>query len=242
MAKIFYVEPKLSRDIEYHSHDYAQIALQTKGEFHLFITGKEYVITPDYMVIIPPNVLHGYQCNETDKTILFNISSDMVNKSDRELLVQNPILKVSSRMGPIIETIKAELKENNDSDCVTHLFYYVYNKFLEQCQIKSVQYINLHYAQDITVAKLAEIENYNVSYYSEWFKQKTGFSPSDFIQNTRIEKAKILLINTQLKITEIANRVGYTNNSAFARSFGNIAGVSPSLYREINFQNSGKEH
>lgn len=232
MQKIGYYEPELTQEIRYHSHDYAQIVLQTKGDFYLSLLDKEYLLTSDVIAFVPTNCLHGFRSEERDKTILFNVPAELTQKRDSEIILQNPILKIGDRLRPIIDLIRKDLREDPEGEAVKFLFYYLYNKFLRQCQIKSVQYINDHYSEELPISQLAAIENYNVSYYTEWFKQKTGFLPSEFIQNTRIEQAKVLLLNTDLKINEIANRVGYKNNSAFARTFSQVAGVSPKAYRD----------
>lgn len=52
--------------------------------------------------------------------------------------------------------------------------------------------------------QLAKIENYNVTYYCDWFKQQTGLSPSFYLRNTRIQRAKELLVTTNFSVMEIA--------------------------------------
>ena len=80
--------------------------------------------------------------------------------------------------------------------------------------------------------QLAEMENYNVTYYNDWFKQQTGVSPSLYLRHTRIERAKELLVDTEFTVMEIAVMVGYSSNATFTRAFHSITGMTPKAYRE----------
>ena len=79
--------------------------------------------------------------------------------------------------------------------------------------------------------KLADIEHYNISYYSEWFKNKMNVSPIEYIQNLRVKKAKELLLNTNLTILQVSQIVGYEHNSSFTRVFKYLEKISPTEFR-----------
>ena len=100
----------------------------------------------------------------------------------------------------LVDLIQAELKQNPESRSVRHLYSYLYSKLTENCAAPSIRYIGEHYDLPITVNQLAEIENYNVTYYNGWFKQKTGFSPSLYLRCIRINRAKELLANTSFSV------------------------------------------
>ena len=80
--------------------------------------------------------------------------------------------------------------------------------------------------------QLAEIENYNATYYSDWFKQQTGVSPSMYLRCLRITRAKELLEDTKYTVMDIAVMVGYSSNSTFTRAFHSVVGMTPKEYRE----------
>ncbi|HML85738.1 MAG TPA: AraC family transcriptional regulator [Bacteroidales bacterium] len=103
---------------------------------------------------------------------------------------------------------------------------------MENCSTSSIKYISDHYDQPITVQQLAEIENYNVTYYNDWFKEQTGFPPHLYLRYVRINKAKELLIETDFSIMEIAVMVGYSSNSTLTRAFHSLTGMTPKEYRE----------
>lgn len=74
-------------------------------------------------------------------------------------------------------------------------------------------------------------------YYIEWylsslFNEKNHISFSNFVQNLRIEEAKILLKTTKMKVNDISKKVGYENNSYFVNQFTKNIGMTPNEYRE----------
>lgn len=85
---------------------------------------------------------------------------------------------------------------------------------------------------DIALKKLAVIEHYNISYYTEWFKNKMKVSPVEYIQNLRVEKAKELLLNSNLSILQISQMVGYEHNSSFTRVFKYFKKITPAEFRK----------
>ncbi|WP_438351364.1 response regulator transcription factor [Paenibacillus sp. FA6] len=98
---------------------------------------------------------------------------------------------------------------------------------------KLKQYIreHLHDSDKVSLIHLAEVVFFNPSYLSRFFKQETGTTLSDYITATRIEKAKQLLAQSDLKVQDVAERVGYVNATNFTRFFRKLTGVTPQDYR-----------
>jgi AraC family transcriptional regulator len=68
-------------------------------------------------------------------------------------------------------------------------------------------------------------------HFSRAFKQSMGMSPTNFIAERRIERAKRLLQETELPISEIALRAGFSSQSHFTTSFHRVAGATPKAFR-----------
>jgi two-component system response regulator YesN len=94
------------------------------------------------------------------------------------------------------------------------------------------QYIAEHMNEDLSLAKLAEKVYFNPSYLSRLFKQNTGINLLSYINEVRLERAKELLKNNDLKIYEIAIAVGYESASYFTQFFKRTLKISPQEYRE----------
>ncbi|TJY44127.1 helix-turn-helix domain-containing protein [Cohnella pontilimi] len=94
------------------------------------------------------------------------------------------------------------------------------------------EYIEKHYQQDVSLDTLADKLGITRSYLSTYFKEKTGIYFVDYVNRVRINLAKELLMNTDIKIQEAAARVGYQNINSFNRMFKKFTGVTPSEYRK----------
>jgi two-component system, response regulator YesN len=69
------------------------------------------------------------------------------------------------------------------------------------------------------------------SYFSNLFKKEKGVSYVEYLTGVRIEKAKKLLCEKDLKIHEVSNMVGYEDSNYFSRVFKKIVGISPVEYK-----------
>lgn len=93
-------------------------------------------------------------------------------------------------------------------------------------------YIKSNLEKDLTLVRLAELHHFNPSYLSRFFKQEMGINLSEFIDDSRIRKAKELLMNHELMVREVALQVGYESAHSFTRLFKKQTGMTPQEYRE----------
>ena len=93
-------------------------------------------------------------------------------------------------------------------------------------------FIAEHAQDDLSLAAVAQAVNMSASYFSEKFKEITGLNFVAYVARTRIEKARNLLHNPNLRISEIAFEVGFQSLSQFNRTFKKIVGESPHDYRD----------
>jgi len=93
-------------------------------------------------------------------------------------------------------------------------------------------YINEHLEEDLSLVRLAEINHFNPTYLSRFFKQERGINLSDYIDQCRIRKAMELLKDGELKIREVSEAVGYESAHSFTRFFKKATGMTPQEYRD----------
>ncbi|MDG0791348.1 response regulator [Cohnella ginsengisoli] len=93
------------------------------------------------------------------------------------------------------------------------------------------QHIAEHLDSDLSLEALAGVVYLNPSYLSTLYKQSTGHNLSDYIAEMRMDKARTLLAQPQLRIHEIAPRVGFGAPAYFTRFFKKHAGLTPQEYR-----------
>lgn len=92
-------------------------------------------------------------------------------------------------------------------------------------------YIEGHADEELSLAAVAKVVNVSASYFSQKFKQSTGMNFVEYVSRTRVEKARNLLQNPHLRISEIAFAVGFQSLSQFNRTFKKVTGQSPSSNR-----------
>jgi two-component system, response regulator YesN len=92
-------------------------------------------------------------------------------------------------------------------------------------------YIEQHLSGDLSLTTLADVFHFHPVYLSRMYKETTGMSLSDYITNERLERAYSLLSESEIAVTSIAEKTGFTSANYFCRWFRKRAGTSPQEYR-----------
>lgn len=96
---------------------------------------------------------------------------------------------------------------------------------------QTIRYVRANVGKQITLEELARRANLSTYYFSHVFKRATGFSPIEYVINTRLDQAKVLLLNTSLSVEEIADRVGYQSSGSLINLFVKKMNMSPREFR-----------
>lgn len=99
---------------------------------------------------------------------------------------------------------------------------------------EAAHYISTHFNEDLSLKLIAEKYNVSTSYFSKKFKSLTGFNFKEYLIAVRIKEACELLIQTNISITEIATKCGFTDSNYFGDAFKKIKGVSPRDFRRVS--------
>lgn len=97
-----------------------------------------------------------------------------------------------------------------------------------------LSYMERNYVNDLKLEDLAKLFSYNSAYLGKVFKKATGSSFNEVLNSIRIENAKRLLLETDLKVYQISEQVGYSNTDYFYSKFRRYVGVSPKEFIERN--------
>lgn len=97
---------------------------------------------------------------------------------------------------------------------------------------KAIDYIEKNYHKEISLKFLSEYLNLSKHYVCYLFKKETGDNISLYVNKLRIEKAKQLVLESDCKIKEIYDRVGFSDLQYFCKTFKRITGMTVIQYRD----------
>lgn len=123
----------------------------------------------------------------------------------------------------LIKIYRAYKAQNKDLLCSDRLKYQLIDA--------SICYLKENYASKLNLEEISQHAFLSKSYFSTLFKKATGMSVFEYLQNIRIQKACQLLSSETVKVTEIAEAVGYTDYRFFNKTFKKITGLTAQEYR-----------
>lgn len=106
------------------------------------------------------------------------------------------------------------------------------NGYISPSLYKCVNYIKNNYSEKISLDDVAGKSNVSVSYMHKLFKKTFNKTPLEYLTEIRIQKAKYLLIATNMKISDISEKTGFESSTNFYITFKAKVGMSPSSFRK----------
>jgi AraC family transcriptional regulator len=97
---------------------------------------------------------------------------------------------------------------------------------------KVAQYIEEHLSEDISLATLAELARLSTFHFVRAFKQSFGLPPHRYLSSLRMERAKSLLADPAMSVTQVGFNLGFSETSSFTTTFRKHTGLTPTAYRQ----------
>ena len=147
------------------------------------------------------------------------------------------------------QEVRCALQQAADIDQVQHQVELVFAPLLETSaqtggktmQVrKAIEYLDRHYAERITLAELAEQAGFSAEHFSRVFRRETGVNYITYLNNLRMKHAVQLLEQTDCKVYEIAEKVGFSSLSYFSTAFKKKFGKNPYEY-QVSHQRGRQE-
>lgn len=178
---------------------------------------------------------------------LFNVQNDI---SSVKLFLTDLYLRVKEKCNRTYNTIKIPFPTNAESiDKIDgcHYLYEIIQFLSEQAEMVMnatgnpsrdtilddiLYYIDHNYQTNIKLESIAPLFGYNSAYLGKIFTKTTGESFNSYIDHKRIDHSKELLKENNLKVYEVAEKVGYKNVDYFHKKFKKYVGISPAEYRK----------
>lgn len=101
----------------------------------------------------------------------------------------------------------------------------------EHVAVQIQRYVRNNLNGDLHLNTLASLFYLSPNHISFLFKKETGYTISEYIENTRMERAKALLCTSNTTVAEVSAQVGYQNAAYFSRAFKKVTGLSPAQYQ-----------
>lgn len=240
-----------------HYHDQYQILYALDGEGQIFINGKKHLFCKDSVVFLVPDTIHSIFASSKLTVLVLAFS-----KASLGSFTEKGLLDVFQRVSKYYELdfvsaseirqlFRKMLFEQTDYDALCHYSNSIYllemliilarlindKKFFDANDMRAVQmkeYIEKHYFEEITSENLSSKFGISTRYVNDIFKSKYHETPLQYLQKVRINRAKVLLEQTNKEIVSICFEVGYETLSTFYRTFRNLVGISPHKYRTLN--------
>lgn len=162
----------------------------------------------DIFLQIKQSILHRYPGVE----IPFSANSQIIELIENKYYLYEILGYFSEQFEIIMHAIG-----NNSSDSVFDDIIY---------------YISHNYQMNLKLESIAPLFGYNSSYLGKLFTQKLGCNFNSYLDDVRIKEASKLLTDTDFKVYEIANKVGYNNVDYFHQKFRKKTGMSPAEFRK----------
>lgn len=214
----------------YHSHDKSAKLLVTNCLFQPGFIDKTIAASCESFNTLLGSYMIRASGNGTDTkmaNIIFHDDTgevgDLLKKMDREYRDKNPgyleILRCSLIEIIILTMRKLDSEKDfelGDSTCE---------------QIK--HYVDENYMKNISLSDISCELNFSLPYLSRLFSSKAGICFSDYLQNVRIEQSLKILANTDAKLFEVAQLVGYSDIKFFTKVFKKKMNMTPGKYRKL---------
>ncbi len=219
-----------------HSHDYAQLVLPVKGILELEIGNSSGIIGSEKGAFITSGERHSFSGKEDNLFVVIDLSEPYFSTTSLPSFIPlNPVIKKFLQF-----THYYLINGANDSfshSLINNLLFNLLRQPVLSSQdtfvLKAKSWIDLHFAEPISIAKLAQQCHLSVSQLQRRFKKNTGCRLAEYWRYKRLDHSKFLLSTSLLTIESIAFAVGYEHVSAFSRSFNNAFGHYPSQWREL---------
>lgn len=182
--------------------------------------------------------------------ILIKFFAEVEKISDRA----HPLtLNHLKRLKELYSSTEAELKDQRDGfwpcrsrSYLMEMLYYIFYSYIEEIHgtgesdessdkaefSRIADYLNEHIEEPITLETVTKEFNINRNKLNDLFMEQSSLTCMNYLQNLRMDLAKILLTKTDLPINEISSRVGYPDFNYFTKVFRKSVGKTPSRYRK----------
>ena len=223
------------------------------GQGTVWLGDKEYQLRRNEYIIIPIHIPHTYQADSNDPWTIYwmhfkGLQADRIVPDLSKVLErsQNKVA-FTEEMRVLFEKMYQAMQQSDSLETYKaievvlpyFLSFYLYPQFWKEVTFSeddhvvggTIAYLQKNLEAKVTLRDLAYRCHLSVSHFSKLFKSKTGYSPIDYANHIKIQKACYLLRYSSKRISDIAVGLGFTDSFYFSRVFKRQMGMSPTEFR-----------
>ncbi len=236
-----------------HWHEHIEMLYMTGGECEFICNGKSFDVHSGDLVVVNSAEIHSFVAKGTAEYYSILLYPDFLSDIKR---ISTPIcnrVRGDETVKGFLSDLHSEYSEmKTGADMAMKgilytLLTYLYRNYLYAGEDANdgpmaremlnrldlvLKYISEHYHEKITTCLLAEMCYLSEAHFCRFFKGATGKTVTKFVNEYRVEKARVLLSKTDESISKIATEVGFEDPNYFSRVFRTITGTSPQEYRQ----------
>lgn len=233
-----------------HLHKELEIVYAVDGQSVAYADKNSYLLNPGDTFISFPNQIHYYNTIKTGEYIVIIFSPEVLCGFSSEISKSIPDTNFIAageepELGEIFEKIRLLFNKNTDynnmklngyiniamSIMLPHFTLKTANFEKNSAFYSVMDFCTHNFTEPITLDSVAEVLHLNKYYISHLINRKLGQNFNEYINSLRINEACALLRETDKKISDISEEVGFGTIRSFNRSFKQITALSPAEYR-----------
>lgn len=242
-----------------HFHNGYELIFVTRGEVEIEIDCMPHKAQSNAIILLNPFEQHKITGESDDyERIVLVLNPDLLEQSISPRLIAmlkcrpqgfshiiKPDRKNFENINAILNIISLELNSKNLFEdryllnCIYNLLILMHRTQsndieLSPAMMKIQAYIDESYAQIESIEDIAKKFNISTPHLSRSFKKYSGYSPAQYLKNTRLYHAQQMLIYSDYRINEISHMVGFRETNNFIKQFNNKFGISPRQFKNNN--------
>lgn len=243
-----------------HMHDYFVIGMIEEGVQQFAYRRSQYVTPTTGLIVINPGEAHTgesavpagfrYRALYPEAEIMRQIASEIKGRQTDIPFFSTPVIQ-DTALFEEIRRLHTNLEANLPALEYQSRYLWTMAQLIrrhadsrlnpnsvkrERAEVRRIRgYIDEHYGEDIKLADLTALVNWNAYYLLRVFRNEVGLPPHAYLENVRVKAAQRLLAGT-LSIAEVAYTTGFSSQSHLTTTFKRLIGVTPGQYaRQVNF-------
>lgn len=247
---------KLPEASHQHRHEYHQLVIGVRGSAELCVDGHGALLDTWRACLVPTEVRHDYRGDRKNHVLVINLdpyvpalnSADHADYDGFSQLFERPrTVALDNRLQGLVQFCAGEFDRSPDNEALRRHFcagilHCLADRVSDSSSLPTTgraglspdtirRYVmeNLH--RKITVQDMANVACLSVSRFHEIFRNLTGVSPHQFLLQIRLDQAIQLLSGSQLSVSEISYRTGFSSQSALTNALRKHRDTVPSSFR-----------